>query len=256
MPPQAAWCDSIRPSAGHRRLYGSNDKTKDFYAEGLTEQKAHLRADGRGQWLFDAEILTREGTSSDLQKALEGKLTADAKTIAFNYDRKRLEMREGVAIAGPTQTINADEMVQDDTAKFFLLHGNVLVKPDPDNELRAAQIYVDTENDVYTFVGLVQGNIRTTRFRHCSRKTVEGATPGAAGGAAGNVTPAAGLFTARDQAACPDGPWGRSAAHLMSRRTGSPSPRRTMIPGPMSLRRSASTRQLLLECRSVQFRPA
>jgi len=188
-----------------------NDKTKDFYAEGVPEQKAHYEQTD-GQWLFDAEVLSRQDSSADLQKALEGKLTAEARTITFNYDRKRLEMQDGVSVAGETQTINADEMIQDETAKFFLLHGNVLVKPDADNELRAAQIYVDTENDVFTFVGLVQGKLKDEQIPSLIPETAE--TPGAAGGS-GNLAPAEGLF--QQQGPLPGEQPGRSVSKAKPR---------------------------------------
>jgi hypothetical protein len=57
--------------------------------------------------------------------------------------------------------LEAGELVQDETAKFFLLRQNVLLKPDRDSQVIAAQVYVDTESDVVTLVGFVEGELRS-----------------------------------------------------------------------------------------------
>lgn len=170
-----------------------NDKTKDFYAEGNEGAQARYEQTD-GTWLYEAELISRDQTSDDLSKALEGQVTADAGSITFNYDRKRLEMRDGIKISAATKTITANELVQDDTAKYFLLNGNVTVKPDEDSEIYAAQIYVDTANDVFTFVGLVQGKFNSDDVKGL---VPEANAPGSGpGGVSGSPTgaPAAGLF--------------------------------------------------------------
>lgn len=169
-----------------------NDKTKDFYAEGMEGAPARYEQTD-GNWLYEAELISRNQTSGDLNKALEGQVTADAGSITFNYDRKRLEMRNGIRISAATRTITANELVQDDTAKYFLLNGNVMVKPDDDSEIYAAQIYVDTANDVFTFVGLVQGKFKSDDVTALVPKTeAPGTGPGGVSGTPN--APAAGLF--------------------------------------------------------------
>jgi lipopolysaccharide export system protein LptA len=133
-----------------------NDTTKDFFAEGIEGAPATFNQTN-GEWLFDAEIISRQGASEELRTSLSKPLTASANTITYNYDRKRLEMDGGVAITGEGQSITAGHMVQDETAKFFLVRDNVIIQPDAQTRVNAAQVYVDTANDVYTFVGLVEG---------------------------------------------------------------------------------------------------
>ncbi len=70
--------------------------------------------------------------------------------------------------------------MQDETAKFFLLRDNVLIKPNADSEVHAAQVYVDTANDIITFVGLVQGKAK-------SATTCRRLRPDAAAGQAGQA---------------------------------------------------------------------
>ncbi len=135
-----------------------NDNTKDFYAEGDGERPVRYDQQN-GQWLFKAELLKSDEVSSDLSKALEGPLTAQMQTMAYNYDRKRVELLGGVNIVSGPRSMDAEELIQDETAKYFLLRGNVHVKPDSQSEVIAAQIYLDTANDVMTFVGLVQGEM-------------------------------------------------------------------------------------------------
>ena len=133
-----------------------NDKTKDFYAEGTVGAPA-VFDQTNGQWLLESGMISKQDASEDLKKMLAKPMTAKAKTITFNYDRKRLEMREAVEVTSESQQLKAGEMIQDETAKFFLVRDNVFIKTDDKTEMHAAQVYVDTANDVYTFVGMVTG---------------------------------------------------------------------------------------------------
>ena len=134
-----------------------NDTTKDFYAEGSVGQKmTYSQTDG--EWLFAGGLIDRDNVSEDLSSAMEQALSAEALTLEYNFDRKRIEMHGEVKVSSGEKIVQADELIQDETAKFFLLRSNVIVKPDADSSIYAAQVYVDTENDVFTFVGLVQGS--------------------------------------------------------------------------------------------------
>jgi lipopolysaccharide export system protein LptA len=133
-----------------------NDKTKDFYAEGGAGQPAVFDQTS-GNWLLESGMISKQDASEDLKKTLAKPMTAKAKTITFNYDRKRLEMRDAVEVTSDKQQLTAGEMIQDETAKFFLVRDNVFIKTDDKTEMHAAQVYVDTANDVYTFVGMVTG---------------------------------------------------------------------------------------------------
>jgi lipopolysaccharide export system protein LptA len=133
-----------------------NDKTKDFYAEG-SEALPAVFDQTSGNWLLESGMISKQDASEDLKKTLAKPMQAKAKTITFNYDRKRLEMRDAVEVTSDTQQLKAGEMIQDETAKFFLVRDNVYIKTDDKTEMRAAQVYVDTANDVYTFVGMVTG---------------------------------------------------------------------------------------------------
>jgi lipopolysaccharide assembly outer membrane protein LptD (OstA) len=191
---------TVRFDQTQRVITGSylevNDKTKDFYVEGTSEAAAkYEQTDGR--WLYEAGLISGDKTSADLNKALEGQITANARSITFNYDRKRIEMREGVTITAASKTITANELVQDDTAKYFLLNGNVVVKPDDASEIHAAQIYVDTDKDIFTFVGLVQGNFKSDDVSGLVPDQAAGAGAGGVSGTPGGqpgTGPAAGIF--------------------------------------------------------------
>jgi lipopolysaccharide export system protein LptA len=135
-----------------------NDETKDFYAEGSSSKKVRY-AQQNGQWLFTAELLKKDEISPDLDKAVEGPMTAEMQSMAYNYERKRIEMLGGVNIVSGPRTLTAQDLIQDETAKYFLLRGNVHIKPDEQSEVMAAQVYLDTANDVLTFVGLVEGEM-------------------------------------------------------------------------------------------------
>lgn len=157
-----------------------NDKTKDFYAEGTPEAKAtYTQTDG--EWLYSANLVKREEAQQEVKDMLANPLQAVATSITYNFDLKRIEMRGGTLIKGQTSEVTADELVQDETAKFFLLHGNVHIKAGADNEVYASQVYVDTSNDVVTFVGLVQGQ---TKSADLGALTPGAETPGAAGAGA------------------------------------------------------------------------
>lgn len=160
-----------------------NDKTKDFYAEG-SESDPAVYTQTDGEWLYQAEIIKREDAPEDVQNVLKSTLTAKSGSLTYNYDRKRIEMRGQVAIEGSGTTVTAGELVQDETAKFFLLRDNVLIQPNADSEVRAAQVYVDTANDVITFVGLVQGKAISDEVPS-TMPADSGGEPGAPGQAPG-----------------------------------------------------------------------
>jgi lipopolysaccharide export system protein LptA len=152
--------NDVKFDQSERSIVGSymevNDKTKDFYAEGIDGKPASYNQTD-GQWLFNAELIKRDEASPELTKTLSKPLKAEARSITYNFDRKRLELRGGVSIVGEKQSLTAGEVVQDETAKFFLVRNNVVIKPDEVSEVYASQVYVDTQNDVFTFVGLVNG---------------------------------------------------------------------------------------------------
>lgn len=168
-----------------------NDKTKDFYAEGTSTKQA-VYAQQNGQWLFEGGLISRENVADDLATALSDPLKASADTLTYNYDRKRLELLGNVLVASINRTMTAAEIVQDETAKFFLLRGNVHIKPDDKSEVYAAQVYVDTENDVFTFVGLVQGQGKSDDLP--STTPAGSATGAQTGPGAGQPQVAEGLF--------------------------------------------------------------
>jgi lipopolysaccharide export system protein LptA len=134
-----------------------NDATKDFYAEGSVGSKM-VYSQTDGEWLFAGGLIDRESVSTDLSDAMAEALQAESLTMEYNFDRKRLEMHGEVKVSSGEKILQADELIQDETAKFFLLRDNVMVRPDADSSIYAAQVYVDTANDVFTFVGLVQGS--------------------------------------------------------------------------------------------------
>ncbi len=170
-----------------------NDKTKDFYVEGDDVQRA-VYSQQEGNWLIQGGLIKEGQVSEDLKAALLKPLTAEAGSITYNFDRKRLEMRDGVKIVSENQTVEAGEVIQDETAKFFLMRQNVVIKPDVDGYIYAAQIYMDTENDVFTFVGLVNGRIQSDELPDLTPKSEDELDAGAA--VAGNRAngPAAGVF--------------------------------------------------------------
>lgn len=137
-----------------------NDQTKDFHAEGTGEKPVFYQQED-GEWLFLGGLVNRDEVSEDLVETLEKQLTIQAGSFTYNFDRKRLELVGGVNIEGSGKSLQAGIMIQDETAKFLLLKENVRIKPDASSEIVAAQVYIDTENDVFTFVGLVEGQIES-----------------------------------------------------------------------------------------------
>ena len=136
-----------------------NDETKDFYAEGSVGQKMkYTQTDG--EWLFAGGLIDRETVSEDLSETMQEAMEAEALTMEYNFERKRIEMHGEVKVTSGSKVMQAGDLVQDETAKFFLLQDNVLVRPDDESSVYCAQVYVDTENDVFTFVGLVQGSFQ------------------------------------------------------------------------------------------------
>ena len=135
-----------------------NDGTKDFHAEAAAGQKV-IYNQTDGEWLFTGGLVDREGADQDMQDALGGPLETNSATLTYNFDRKRLELLGGVVILAGTRTVQAGEVIQDETAKFFLMRQNVHIKPDPESEIVAAQVYYDTENDIVTMIGMVQGKL-------------------------------------------------------------------------------------------------
>lgn len=134
-----------------------NDATKDFYAEGSVGSRM-IYSQTDGEWLFAGGLIDRDSVSEDLSDAMVEALQAESQTLEYNFDRKRLEMHGEVKVSSGEKILQAGELIQDETAKFFLLRDNVMVRPDADSSIYAAQVYVDTANDVFTFVGLVQGS--------------------------------------------------------------------------------------------------
>jgi len=163
-----------------------NDETKDFYAEGDSSPVTYQQTEG--EWLFAGGLIDRDEVSEDLVNALEGELTVQARDLTYNFDRKRLALRGQVAIAAGERQIQADEMVQDQQAQFFLLRGNVLVKPDSDSQVMAAQVFIDTEKDIITLVGLVDGEL------HSNDLVIEQAEEGEEGAGGQQVEVAQGVF--------------------------------------------------------------
>lgn len=137
-----------------------NDNTKDFFAEGTDSKAVHYQQ-ADGEWLFAGGLIGRDSVDDDMAEALEGPMTMDSRSLAYNFDRKRLELLGQVRVSAGEKLLQADEMIQDDTAKFFLLRGNVLLKPDSKSQVVAAQVFVDTESDVITLVGLVNGELQS-----------------------------------------------------------------------------------------------
>ncbi len=134
-----------------------NDETKDFYAEGsVGEKMTYSQMDG--EWLFAGGLIDRDTVSEDLSETMQEAMNAEALTLEYNFERKRIEMHGEVKVTSGQKVLQAGELIQDETAKFFLLRDNVLVRPDEDSSVYCAQVYVDTANDVFTFVGLVQGS--------------------------------------------------------------------------------------------------
>jgi hypothetical protein len=172
-----------------------NDTTKDFYAEGGDTAPA-VFDQSSGEWLIQSGMISEQDASTELKDMLQKPMTAKARTITFNYDRKRLEMRKQVEVVSEQRQLTAGEMIQDETAKFFLVKDNVFIKTDANTEMRAAQVYVDTANDVYTFVGLVGGKAKGDALGLPSMDpNAPGAQPGITGGAAEPSRPvAAGVF--------------------------------------------------------------
>jgi hypothetical protein len=168
-----------------------NDKTKDFYAEGTAEAPA-LYSQANGEWLYNAELIKRESAPKEVNDMLSAQLDATSKSITYNFDRRRMELRDGVQIKGQGSEINARELIQDEAAKFFLLNGNVQIKMGEDSQVYAAQVYVDTENDVVTFVGLVQGKGKSEEMAGISGSKPGDAAKGEAG--ASGIVAAAGVF--------------------------------------------------------------
>ena len=62
---------------------------------------------------------------------------------------------------------------RDETSDYFLLQGNVQLQPDEESTIYAAQVFFDTERDVVTFVGLVEGRIKSDQLP-TSEDTEEG----------------------------------------------------------------------------------
>ncbi|MEZ5338311.1 MAG: LptA/OstA family protein [bacterium] len=147
-----------QPKRGVKAAYIEiNDQTKDFYAEGSVGQVVSYNQTD-GEWLFAGGLIERDEVSDDLSETMQQAMEAEALTLEYNFERKRIEMHGGVRVTAGQKLLQAGELVQDETAKFFLLRDNVLVKPDEDSSVYCAQVYVDTANDVFTFVGLVQGS--------------------------------------------------------------------------------------------------
>jgi lipopolysaccharide assembly outer membrane protein LptD (OstA) len=178
-----------QPKRGVKASYIEvNDKTKDFYAEGVENSPAtYTQTDG--EWLYQAELIKREDVPEDVNNVLKSGLTATASSITYNYDRRRVEMRGGVKIEGTGSLVQAGELVQDETAKFFLLRENVLIQPNADTEVRAAQVYVDTANDVLTFVGLVQGKTKSDQLPTTGAEQAAGGQGQEQGPGQGQVQP-------------------------------------------------------------------
>jgi len=137
-----------------------NDETKDFHAESVEGKKVRYSQDD-GEWMFAGGLVDREGVDEDMAEALGGPLETTSQTLTYNFDRKRLELLDGVTIIAGSRTIEAGEVIQDETAKFFLMRQNVHIKPDADSEIVAAQVYIDTENDIVTLIGMVQGKLKS-----------------------------------------------------------------------------------------------
>jgi lipopolysaccharide export system protein LptA len=170
-----------------RKIHGTymevNDQTKDFHVEG-TDASPILYEQTSGEWLFAGGIIKREDATQDLKDTLAKPLTANAQRLTYNFDRKRLELDGHVAIASGEKLLQAESVTQDQTAEFFLLHGNVLIQPDADSKIYAAQVYLDTQNDIVSFVGRVQGQLKNADLQ----------TQAAESAATTEVTAPSGLF--------------------------------------------------------------
>lgn len=155
-----------------------NDNTKDYYAEGDDTSQVEFHQTN-GDWLIKGGLITKEGVAPELDEMLSGEVTAKANTLAYNFDRKRIELKGGVDVTGSNKTLTAQNLVQDQTSDYFLLQGNVTIRPDKDSTIYAAQVFVDTKSDVVTFVGLVEGRIKSDEIP-TTEETAEG--EGGAGG--------------------------------------------------------------------------
>ncbi|MCB1221906.1 MAG: hypothetical protein H7A35_11145 [Planctomycetales bacterium] len=176
-----------QPKRGVKAAYIEiNDDTKDFYAEGSIGQNVKYNQT-EGEWLFAGGLIEKEEVSDDLAETMQQAMEAESLTLEYNFERKRIEMHGGVKVTSGEKLLQAGELIQDETAKFFLLRDNVLVKPDPDSSVYAAQVYVDTANDVFTFVGLVQGSFVSDDLAQATGETTQGA------GDTG-INPASGAF--------------------------------------------------------------
>ncbi|GEM_PF-2240684 len=150
----------VQPTRSVRANYIEvNDETKDFFAESAGTPVRYQQSEG--EWLFAGGLIERDSVDEDLGDALGGEMEVEALTLAYNFDRKRLELRGQVRIVAGEKLLTAEEVIQDDTAKYFLMRGNVFIKPDNNSEVMAAQVYMDTENDVLTLIGLVDGELRS-----------------------------------------------------------------------------------------------
>ena len=168
-----------------------NDDTKDFYAEGSINQKMEY-SQTDGEWLFAGGLIDADTVSDDLNETMQEAMNAEALTLEYNFERKRIEMHGEVKVTSGQKVLQAGELIQDETAKFFLLRDNVLVRPDADSSVYCAQVYVDTANDVFTFVGLVQGSFVSEDLEVQQEQTGAGDTgqviqPGAFATGTGNT---------------------------------------------------------------------
>jgi lipopolysaccharide export system protein LptA len=154
-----------------------NDKSKDFHVEGSVGQPL-LYNQTDGEWLFAAGIINRQETSSELADTLAQPLDASAQRMTYNFDRRRLELSGDVLLRSATRKLQAQSIIQDETSKFFLMQGNVLIEPDDKSKIYAAQVYLDTENDVVSFVGLVQGNFFNEDLAAPASAADESGSPG------------------------------------------------------------------------------
>jgi lipopolysaccharide export system protein LptA len=154
-----------------------NDQTKDFHVEGTVSAPMTF-SQTSGQWLFAGGLINRDEASPELQETLAKPLSATAQTLTYNFDRRRLEMSGGVKLMSEKKSLQADQIVQDDAAKYFLLRGNVMIQPDDSSQITAAQVFLDTANDVVTFVGLVQGKLQNADL---GQEAAAAPAPGEAG---------------------------------------------------------------------------
>ena len=139
-----------------------NDLTKDFHAESDGSQVVYSQADG--EWLFAGGLINSEGVSEELEDTLSGELTTTSDTLTYNFDNRRLELLGSVVINAGIKTFSANEVIHDEQASYFLMRGNVMIQPDAKSMVRAAQVFIDTETDVITLVGLVEGEFESEDF--------------------------------------------------------------------------------------------